>query len=142
MKLFILIHERDTDSEWGAAVSLFTRKAAAQEAMRTSWKNTIKEWNFDVSSQTEECNCACGEETCTITDGTDFEHWRIEERSLNVEVAVQVKNGLVQEIYANADVSAEVCDLDAAAVSGEDDGLLEQLEDLIRAPGWQSIYRI
>lgn len=142
MKLFVLIHERDTDTEWGAAVSLFVGKEAAQEAMRASWKNTIRGWDFDVSIQTEECNCACGEETATITDGTNFEHWRIEERSLDVEVAVQVKNGLVQEIYANADVSAKVCDLDAAVVSGEADGLSKRLEELVRAPGWKSIYRM
>ena len=34
MKLYILIHEQDTDSAWGSSAKPFIDRAAAQDAMR------------------------------------------------------------------------------------------------------------
>lgn len=39
MKLYILIHEQDTDSAWGSSAKPFIDRAAAQDAMRQDYED-------------------------------------------------------------------------------------------------------
>ena len=60
-------------------------------------------------------------------------------------MAVEVQGGLVQNIYANTDVDAQVYDLDLTDIQ-EEGGLTEgelrqaALAEVISAPGWRSIW--
>lgn len=63
----------------------------------------------------------------------------------SISVAVEVKGGLVQNIYSNGDVSAEVYDLDVLDFpdEGEEDEVdkrSKELEELRRQPGWETIW--
>ena len=62
-----------------------------------------------------------------------------------VSVAVEVRGGLVQNIYSNGDVSAEVYDLDISDFpdEGEEDEAdkrSKELEELCRQPGWKAMW--
>ena len=62
-----------------------------------------------------------------------------------VSVAVEVRGGLVQNIYSNGDVSAEVYNLDISDFpdEGEEDEAdkrSKELEELCRQPGWKAIW--
>ena len=145
MILFILIHEQDTDSAWGSSVLPFIDRSAAQDAMRQAHVATVKAWDFDETIQSEEHESYCNEDKAVIRDDTDMESWRIEEHEVNVEIAIEVKQGLVQAIYANTDVYPDVYDLDVPDYAG--DGELEEtdtkkaaLEKLKQQPGWRSVY--
>lgn len=41
MKLFLLIHEQDTDAAWGSSVDLFSTLEAAQAEMRKIYEKTM-----------------------------------------------------------------------------------------------------
>lgn len=61
------------------------------------------------------------------------------------EVAVRVKGGMVQSVYANADVNVEVYDLDVSDFpdEGEEDKAAEkeaELEKLVASPGWRAVW--
>ena len=80
-----------------------------------------------------------------MRDDTDIETWRIEEHDLQVELAVEVKGGLVQAIYANADIFPEVFDLDVSdfvedSEVEEADIKAAELEKLKQQPGWRAVY--
>ena len=145
MKLNILIHEQDTDSAWGSSAKPFIDRAAAQDAMRHDYEDTIKTWGFDETSQTEEHKAYCHDGEALVRDDTDIETWRIEEHDLQVELAVEVKGGLVQAIYANADIFPEVFDLDVSdfvedSEVEEADIKAAELEKLKQQPGWRAVY--
>ena len=145
MKLYILIHERDTDSNWGSSAKSFIDRAAAQDTMRHDYEDTIKTWGFDETRQTEEHKAYCHDDKALIRDGMDIEIWRIEEHDLPVELAVEVSQGLVQAIYANADIFPEVFDLDVSDFA-EDSEVAEadikaaELKKLKQQPGWRAVY--
>lgn len=145
MKLFILIHEQDTDSAWGAGAHPFLDRETAKDAMRQAYEVAVKAWAFDESIQTEEHECHFDDEKAVIRDGTETENWRIEAFELNVEMAIEVKQGLVQAVYANTDVYPDVYDLDVSDYP--DDGEQEEadskeaeLEKLKKQPGWRAVY--
>ncbi len=145
MKLYILIHEQDTDSAWGSSAKPFIDRAAAQDAMRQDYEDTLKAWKFDETNQTEEYNAYCHDGEALVRDDTDIETWRIEEHDLQVELAVEVKGGLVQAIYANADIFPEVFDLDVSdfvedSEMAEADIKAAELEKLKQQPGWRAVY--
>lgn len=145
MKLNILIHEQDTDSAWGSSAKPFIDRAAAQDAMRQDYEDTLKAWKFDETNQTEEYNAYCHDGEALVRDDTDIETWRIEEHDLQVELAVEVKGGLVQAIYANADIFPEVFDLDVSdfvedSEMAEADIKAAELEKLKQQPGWRAVY--
>ena len=60
-------------------------------------------------------------------------------------MAVEVQGGLVQKIYANTDVDAQVYDLDLTDIQ-EEGGLTEgelrqaALAEVTSAPGWRHIW--
>lgn len=145
MTVYLLINEQDTDAAWGSNVEIFTDKKAAQGAMRDSWQATADAWKYNAKEHHDEDECECGEDTAVIRDGNDYEYWRIEEKPLDVQVAVRVKDGLVQSIYANTDVGADVYDMDLSEFPDEDelkdaDKKQAELEVLIKSPGWRPVW--
>lgn len=145
MKLNILIHEQDTDSAWGSSAKPFIDRTAAQDAMRQDYEDTLKAWKFDETNQTEEYNAYCHDGEALVRDDTDIENWRIEEHELQVELAVEVNQGVVQAIYANTDIFQKVFDLDVSDFA-EDSEMAEadikaaELEKLKQQPGWRAVY--
>ena len=145
MKLYILIHEQDTDSAWGSSAKPFIDRAAAQDMMRQDYEDTDKRWGFDETRQTEEYKAYCHDGEALVRDDTDIEIWRIDEHDLQVEMAVEVSQGLVQAIYANTDIYPEVYDLDSSDFT-EDSEVAEvdlkaaELEKLKQQPGWRAVY--
>ena len=145
MKIYNLIHEQDTDAAWGCDVRSFTDKLSAQNAMRESWESTVKAWEYDAKEHKDEDECYCEEESAVIRDGMDSVRWRIEEHDLDVQVAVRVKGGLVDEVHANADVNVDVYDLDVSDFpdDGEQDEADKkevELEELVKSPGWRNVW--
>lgn len=145
MKIYILVCEQDTDCGCGADVSSFLRKEDAQAAMRAGWEDSVEGWEYNAKEHKDEDECYCEEESAVIRDGMDSMHWRIEEQELDVQVAVRVKGGLVEEIHANTDVSAEVYDLDVSdfpdeGEQDEADKKEAELEERVKAPGWRAVW--
>lgn len=145
MTIYLLINEQDTDAVWGSNVEIFTDKQVAQDAMRDSWQATVDAWEYNTKEHQDEDECECGEDTAVIRDGNDYEYWRIEEKPLDVQVAVRVKDGLVRSIYANTDVGADVYDMDLSEFPDEDelkdaDKKQAELDALIKSPGWRPVW--
>lgn len=145
MKIYILVHEQDTDAAWGCDVKSFTDKQAALDAMRADWQESVKDWEYDAKEHGDDDECECGEATAVIRDGDDVENWRIEEHDLDVQVAVRVQGGMVQEVHANADVNVDVYDLDVSdfpdeGEQDEADKKEAELEELVKAPGWRAVW--
>lgn len=145
MTIYILIHEKDTDSAWGADAAPFLDADAARDAMRASYEAAVKAWDFDESIQTEEHECCCQSDRAILRDDADLEHWRIEAHEIGVEMAIRVKGGLVQAIYANADIYPDVYDLDVSDCpdDGEQDaaeGKEAELERISQQPGWREVW--
>lgn len=145
MKLYLLIHEQDTDFAWGADVTPYTNRLVAQEAMYQAYKASIKAWTFDASVQTEEHECCFVDEKAVIRDGTEMESWRIEEQELCVRVAIEVEGGLVQAVYSDASVSVEVYDLDVPEFPTEEeqkeiDSKAAALEHLKNSASWEAVW--
>lgn len=74
-----------------------------------------------------------------------MESWRIEEQELCVRVAIEVDGGLVQAVYSDADVSAEVYDLDVPEFPTEDEqkeieSKAAALKNLKSSAGWSAIW--
>lgn len=139
MKIYILVCEQDTDYGCSAEVSSFIRKEDAQTTMRADWEESVKDWEYDAKEHKDEDECYCEEDSAIIRDGMDSMYWRIEEQELDVQVAVRVKGGLVQEIHANADVSADVYDLDVSdfpeeGEQDEADKKEAKLDELVNLP--------
>lgn len=145
MKIFVLIDEQDTDAAWGCNVKSFLDVDVARAAMQQAFKEALANWEFDTSVDTEEHHAECNGNEAVIRDGSDVESWRIEEQELAVQVAVEVKGGLVQNIYANTDISPDVYDLDVSDFpdEGEEDEAdrkQAELNALVKTPGWRNVY--
>lgn len=145
MKIYILVCEQDTENAWGADVSTFIRKEDAQSAMRTEWADSIEGWKYNSKEHKDEDECYCEKMSAVIRDGMDSVYWRIEEQELDVQVVVRVKGGLVGDIYANTDVYPNVYDLDVSDFpdEGEEDEAdrkEDELEELIKSPGWRPVW--
>ena len=80
-----------------------------------------------------------------LRDDSDVEKWRIEEKELDVQVAIEVEGGVVQTIYTNADnLYPDVFDLDTSDFSTETeerevDVLKRELNEMVNAPGWRVV---
>lgn len=145
MKLFLLIHEQDTDAAWGSSVDLFSTLEVAQAKMKTAYEKTVESWDFDIENQTDDHCCEFSDMDASIRDGSDIETWRIEEKELDVNIAVKVHGGMVQEVYSDADVGVEVYDLDSSDFAEESE-LTEteqrecELDEQIAQPGWRAVW--
>lgn len=146
MKIYVLIHEQDTDSAWGSHVSLFLNRDLAEATMRKCWEDTLKSWEFDLDKEMYDDHCwEYNHDNAAVLDGTDIERWRIEEQDLAVGVAVKVHGGLVQSVIANADVDLDVYDLDVSDFpdEGEEDEADERrrvFEELASRSDWRSVW--
>ena len=113
--------------------------------MRSLYEKTLELWGFDKSNQTEEHECYCRDNQAIIRDDPDFVTWTIEKHQLDVEIAVEVEGGLVRNIYANADVSPDVYDLDVSAYPDEGeqeaaDAKENVLKTRVSQHGWRSVW--
>ena len=146
MKIYVLIHEQDTESAWGSHVSLFLNRDLAEATMRKCWEDTLKSWEFDLDKEMYDDHCwEYNHDNAAVLDGTDIERWRIEEQDLAVGVAVKVHGGLVQSVIANADVDLDVYDLDVSDFpdEGEENEADERrrvFEELASRPDWRSVW--
>lgn len=148
MKIFLLIHEEDTDTACCSDAKAFIDRQAARDTMQKEWNETLKNWMYDSKDHTGEDERECREDTAVIRDGGDTARWRIEEQELAapVSVAVEVTGGMVQTIYARGgDVDADVFDLDVLDFpeEGEEDKAKSRekaLNELINSPGWHRIW--
>ena len=146
MKIYVLIHEQDTESAWGSHVSLFLNRDLAEASMRKCWEDALKSWEFDLDKEMYDDHCwEFNHDNAAVLDGTDIERWRIEEQDLAVGVAVKVHGGLVQSVIANADVDLDVYDLDVSDFpdEGEEDEADERrrvFEELASRPDWRSVW--
>ena len=75
----------------------------------------------------------------------EYENWAIEEKTLNVRVAIRVKGGLVQTVYSNSDVDVDVYDLDVSdfpdeGEAEEADRKEKELDELCSNPGWRAVW--
>lgn len=105
----------------------------------------LPSWNVDAENLTDDQECECGEDTAVIRNDPDSTNWRIEEKELDVQVAVRVAGGLVQEVYSNADVGVDVYDLDVSDFPDEGeqeaaDQKEAELDELVKSPGWRAVW--
>lgn len=147
MKVYVLIHKQDS-SVWDADAELFLSMEQAQEAMRNAWNEALKAWGIAETDRPDEGrDWTCGEAEASIRDDykTEYENWAIEEKTLNVRVAIRVKGGLVQTVYSNSDVDVDVYDLDVSdfpdeGEAEEADRKEKELGELCSNPGWRAVW--
>lgn len=145
MKIYCLLSTESVPLKSSATVDLFLEHDAAAAAMAAAYERKLTVLPFDVSLQTDWHRCSCEKDLASIIDGVGSYTWCVQERELPVEVAVEVQGGLVQNIYANTDVDAEVYDLDLTDIQEEGgftEGELRQaaLAEVTSAPGWRTIW--
>ena len=145
MKIYCLLFCENSHAGHLTAADPFLYHESAQAAMKAAYERKLATLPFDVSLQTEWHRCSCEKNLASILDGAGTYTWCIQERELDVQVAVEVQGGLVQNIYANADVCAEVYDLDLTDIQeegGPTEGELRQaaLAEETSKPGWRSIW--
>ncbi len=145
MKIYCLLSTESGPRKSNAAVDLFLYHEEAQSAMRVAYERKLASLPFNVSLQADWHRCSCEKDLASIIDGTGTYTWCVQERELAAQIAVEVQDGLVQNIYANTDVDAEVYDLDLTDIQEEGgftEGELRQaaLAEEISKPGWRSIW--
>lgn len=145
MKVYLLIHEQDTDSAWGCDVKIFLNWDAAHAAMRSSWEEAAKVWEYDQHDHRDEDESTCDINEAVIREDSEVERWRIEEQELDVCVAVKVEGGMVQEAIANTFVDLDVYDMDVSDFpdDGEEDEVDEKQDEydrLSKTPGWRAVW--
>lgn len=145
MKVFVLINEQDTDACSQSTVDLFLDKDAARAEMRRQFDAAVPAWDLDLNHLRDEQECECGEDSAIIRNDPDTTSWRIEEKELDVQVAIRVKGGLVESVYSNAGVDADVYDLDVSdypdeGEQDEADSREAELNERVSAPGWSAIW--
>lgn len=76
MKIYVLIHEQDTESAWGSHVSLFLNRDLAEASMRKCWEDALKSWEFDLDKEMYDDHCwEYNHDNAAVLDGTDIERW-------------------------------------------------------------------
>lgn len=145
MKIYCLLSMENGSLKSSATANLFLYHEEALSAMRTAYERKLAALPFDVSLQADWHRCSCEKDLASIVDGAGTYTWCIQERKLDVQVAVEVQGGLVQNIYANTDVDAEVYDLDLTDIQEEGgftEGELRQaaLAEMISVPGWRRVW--
>ena len=145
MKIYCLLSTESGPLKSSATVDLFLHHEKALLAMKTAYERKLTALPFDVSLQTDWYRCSCEKDLASIIDGAGSYTWCVQERELDAQVAVEVQDGLVQNIYANSDVDAEVYDLDLTDIQeegGPTEGELRQaaLAEVTSAPGWRRVW--
>lgn len=145
MKMYVLIYLENSDNGCNAEAFSFLDDAQAAAKMREAYEKALKSTEFDVDEQADDHYCHACDTEAVIVDGLDSYSWRIEEHELDVRTAIEVKGGLVQNVYANADISTDVYDLDVSDFpdEGEADAVdvrATELEALVKEPGWRNVW--
>lgn len=147
MKVYLLVHVMDSDS-WGVDADAFLSKEEAQKSMRDSWQAALKEWGIDAGSkQNDEQSWECDDTGASISDycKNEFEHWEIQEKSLDVQVAIKVHGGMVQSVISNSGVDVDVYDLDVSDFPDDDEEdesakTEKEFNELANRPDWGDVW--
>lgn len=144
MKIYCLFSMQSTPAKSNATVDLILDRDAALAEMEAAYERKLAALPFDTSLQADWHRCSCEKDLASIIDDAHTYTWCVQERELDVQVAVEVQGGMVQNIYANADVWAEVYDLDLTDIQeegGPTEGELRQaaLTEEVYKPGWRVI---
>lgn len=147
VKIYTLIHLQDTAITDADAMPFLT-KDAAQVAMKAAWEKDLKAAGIDPAEpQHEEREWDCGENTASIRIDFNsvYETWKITEHDLDVQVAVKVYGGVVQQIIANAGISAKVYDLDVSDFPDEEEQEIAiakeaEYKNLQKDAGWEKVW--
>lgn len=145
MKIYCLISTENDPTKSTATADLFLDHNVALAAMKTAYERKLTALPFDVSLQAEWHRCSCEKNLASIINGVSAYTWCVQEHELDVQAAVEVQGGMVQNIYANTNVCAEVYDLDLTDVQeegGYTEGELRRaaLAEKISAPGWNIVW--
>lgn len=145
MEIYCLFSTEDTNDRNHAAVNLRLDRDEAVAEMKACFDRQLAALSFDMSCQTDDHHCSCDTLRACIVDGMNTYIWSIQKQELDIQVAVEVQDGLVQTIYANADISAEVYDLDSTDVRegteiAESDIRKAELDKVINWPGWRAVW--
>lgn len=148
MKVYMLVHKQDTSSMWDADADIFLTKEKAQEAMREQYRASLESWGInDITEPSEDFHWTCDENQAEISDDCkcEYEQWQIQEKELDVKVAVEVRGGLVQSVIANAGIDVDVYDLDVSDFP--DDGEVDEADrkgreftELSNRPDWGRVW--
>ena len=152
MKVYILIAEKFVNGS-KSDVEPFTTKEDAETAMRIAWGKAISEYrDSGMEPLKEECFIDDNYAVFTrrnIINGKSLvesiETWKIRESELDIQVAVRVEDGLVQEAYSNADVQVEVYNVDFSEFPedeeiAESDKREKEWEEETQKPGWRQVW--
>lgn len=140
MKIYLLIGETNTDYSCGGDAAAFLDKQAAQDAMRKEWTEAVESWEYNSHEHKNEDECYCEDDSAVIREGINSEYWHIEEQELDVQVAVDVHEGMVQAVHANADIGIGIYDRDINDDMEALEAVEKELEECVNAPGWRAIW--
>lgn len=147
MKVYILIRKMD-DFESSAVATPHLSLEAAQAAMADDFKDILEVFGLSPNDeQEEEKQWGIEEKSAHIRYDicSRYADWSIQEHDLPVQLAIRVRDGMVQEAFANADISVDVFDLDSQDLAEdgktfEADRLDADYQKLGKEPGWRAVY--
>ena len=147
MKIYTMITEKLISGSI-SAVESFATKEEAETAMREDWENAVTEYKSTGKEPLkEECLIKDGYALLIRRSSTDRNApiEKIGEAEFDVQVAVRVEDGLVQEVRSNTDVQVEVYDLSLpefpeAGDEDERDKREKEWEEVTRKPGWRQVW--
>lgn len=147
MKVYILIRKMD-DFESSAVATPHLSLEAAQAAMADDFKDILEVFGLSPNDeQEEEKQWGIEEKSAHIRYDicSRYADWSIQEQDLPVQLAIRVRDGMVQEAIANADISVDVFDLDSQDLAEdgktfEADRLDADYQKLGKEPGWRAVY--
>ena len=133
MKIYTLIHVTNVADICESDASLYTDKETARKTMLEEWKRTVDMWSLD----SEKTCHVCSDDSAYIKLKTNEEKWHIEETEIDVDVAIEVAGGLVQSVYANANVSVDVFDYDIVDTAAN---AKDRLKTVTSQNGWTLVW--
>lgn len=147
MKIFVLTRKMD-DFESTAVATPHLSLEAAQAAMAEDFKDILEVFGLSPDDeQEEEKQWGIEEKSAHIRYDicSRYADWSIREHDLPVQMAIRVREGMVQEAIANADIYVEVFDLDTQDLAEdgktfEADRLDAEYQKLGKEPGWRAVY--
>lgn len=145
MKIYCLISTDTFEDDCNVTGKLFLDRDSAMAAMVGQYESMLESLCMEKGGNGSDHYCNREQASACIVDDTSIYTWSVKEFEQDIRIAVEVKDGLVQNIYANAGVSAEVYDLDLTDVEkegGPTEGELRQaaLAEEISAPGWRTVW--
>lgn len=145
MKIYYLVSTDTFQDNCSVTVDLFLEREDALAAMTVRYDEMLESLCMAESDNGGERYCNREQATARIVDEASIYTWHIGEFEQDIQVAVEVQGGLVQNIYANTDIDAQVYDLDLTDIQ-EEGGLTERelrqaaLAEVTSAPGWRRVW--